>query len=616
MPIVTSAEAFIANEFDYIVVGGGTAGLVVAARLSEDPNVVVGVLEAGVKQDEDDPIINIPAMIGRGVGNPSYDWVTMTTPQPGANNRELLISRGKGLGGSSLINYLYMARPPKEEFDRLETLGNPGWNWDDVLRYMKKSEKLTPTNLPPAEAERFAIKTTPSAHGTSGPLEKFLGSNFTEFHADFIETVHKLGVPKNMDPNDGELNGVSTGFSSMDPKVAKRSYVTSAYFNPNASRPNLVVLTNAYARKVLLQDDATNAGLKQATGVEFLYDGAVTQVKAKREVILSAGAIESPRLLELSGIGNPELLSKYSIPTVIDLPSVGENLQDHAMVFAIAQTSKYETLDMLSDPEILKQHQALYAEKKGLLASSPTPAFVYMPASTFGSPAQVAAWKAELGNPANLIAAETPEAVKKGIIKQYELLEKTFTSSSAVHGEIAAVRGHLPTPAHQGTPGTRYITLPAFLSQPLSRGWVHITSSDPSVPSAVNPRYLTVDSDLDKFLGIFKLNFKLCKLPPLGKAMEDIVLPVIPKDASEQEVDRLLKEYIKDSVLPTFHSVGTAAMLPREDGGVVDSKLLVYGTSNLRVVDCSILPMELSTHLQATAYAIGEKAADIIKGTW
>ncbi|EEB90958.1 hypothetical protein MPER_10763, partial [Moniliophthora perniciosa FA553] len=284
---------------------------------------------------------------------------------------------------------------------------------------------------------------------------------------------------------------------------------------------------------------------------------------------------------------------------------------DHAMVFAIAQTSKYETLDMLSDPEVLKQHQALYAEKKGLLASSPTPAFVYTPASTFGSPAQVAAWKAELGNPTNLIAPETPEAVKKGIIKQYELLDKTFTSSSAVHGEIAAVRGHLPTPAHLGIPGARYITLPAFLSQPLSRGWVHITSSDPSVPSAVNPRYLTVDSDLDKLLGIFKLNFKLYKLPPLGEAMKDIVLPVIPKDASEQEVDRLLKESCQ-----RFHPVGTAAMLPREVGGVVDSKLLVYGTSNLRVVDCSILPMELSTHLQTIAYAIGEKAADIIKATW
>ncbi|EEB87592.1 hypothetical protein MPER_15009, partial [Moniliophthora perniciosa FA553] len=133
-----------------------------------------------------------------------------------------------------------MARPPKEEFDRLETLGNPGWNWDDVLHYMKRSEKLTPTNLPPAEAERFAINTTLSAHGTSGPLEKFLGSNFSEFHADFIETAHKLGVPKNIDPNDGELNGVSTGFSSMDPKAAKRSYVTSAYLKPNADRPNLV----------------------------------------------------------------------------------------------------------------------------------------------------------------------------------------------------------------------------------------------------------------------------------------------------------------------------------------------------------------------------------------
>ncbi|KAK7052974.1 hypothetical protein VNI00_004294 [Paramarasmius palmivorus] len=614
MPIVTSADAFTANEFDYIVVGGGTAGLVVATRLSEDPSVVVGVLEAGVKQDEDDPIINIPAMIGRGVGNPKYDWVTMTTPQPNANNRELLISRGKGLGGSALINYLYMARPAKEEFDRLETLGNPGWNWDDVLSYMKKSEKLTPTDLPPAESEKYAIKTNLSAHGTSGPLEKSLGLNFSDFHADFIETVNRLGIQKNMDPNDGELNGISTGFSSMDTKTATRSYVTSAYLKPNLDRPNLVVLTNAQAHKVSLEDDSNNPGSKVATGVDFVYDGVTKSAKAKKEVILSAGALGSPRILELSGIGNPEVLSKFSIPTVIDLPSVGENLQDHTMCFAIAQTSKYETLDMLADPEVLKQHQALYAEKKGLLASSPTPAFVYTPASIFGTPEQVAAWKAELRDPASLIKAETPEAVKKGIAKQYALLEKTFTESFSVHGEIAAVRGHLPTPAHQGLPGARYITLPAFLSQPLSRGNVHITSSDPSVQAAVNPRYLSVESDLQKLIGIFKLNFKLCNLPPLGDATQDIVLPVIPKGASEEEVDRLLTEYVRNNALPVFHPVGTASMLPREDGGVVDSKLVVYGTSNLRVVDCSILPMELSTHLQTTAYAIGEKAADIIKG--
>ncbi|KAG7096062.1 hypothetical protein E1B28_006743 [Marasmius oreades] len=608
MPVVSSAQSFA--QFDYVVVGGGLTGLVVATRLSEDPDVTVGVLEAGPQPTDNDPIIDIPAMIGRAVGDPNYDWLTMSTSQPRANDRPILIPRGKGIGGSSMINYLYMIRPTKEEFDRIEELGNKGWNWESILNYMKKSEDLTPTSLSVDDQQKYAINTNHDVHGTTGPLQKTLGVVFSEFHADVVESATHLGLPKNLDANAGDLAGISTGFASIDPKTAKRSSAYSAYYAPNADRKNLLILPNAMVHKVVISAEPSS-NLKRATAVEFSHDGTVSIVQARREVVLSAGALGSSRILELSGIGNSSILSRLGIPAHVDLPGVGENLQDHIMVFAIAETEKYDTLDMLADSEVLKVHQRLYAEKKGLLAAVPAPAYVYVPATKLGDGNDVSRWHRQLSEPEKMVHPETPESVKKGIVKQYEVLRRVWKEDRTVQGELAMLTGHLPTPLHTALTGRRYLTTASFLAQPLSRGYVHIASADPSAQPEVNPRYLSVESDFEMLVGLFKLATKLYTLPPLSNHIKEMVMPQLPEE--KEKVDEAYREYVRNACLSGIHPIGSASMMLRELGGVVDENLVVYGTSNLRVADLSILPIQLSTHPQATAYAIGEKAADIIK---
>ncbi|KAJ8083481.1 hypothetical protein PM082_009355 [Marasmius tenuissimus] len=610
MPVVSSAEEFTKNQFDYLIVGGGNTGLVVATRLTEDPHVTVGVLEAGLEPTPGDPVIDVPAMMGRAVGDPKYDWMTFTTPQPKANNRSVLMSRGKGLGGSSLINYMYMIRPNKEEFDRIEELGNKGWNWDSITHYMKKSENLIPTELPLDDQQKYAINTKTDFHGTSGPLQKTLGIVFSEFHADVVASATNFNVAKNLDANAGDLAGISTGFASIDPMTAKRSSAYSAYYAPNAERKNLVVLSAATVNKLVISDDKAS-GLKRITGVEFTHEGSVSTVPVKREVILSAGSVGTPKVLELSGIGNPALLSRLNIPVHVDLPGVGENFQDHIMAFAVAETVKYETMDLLADPEVLRKHQALYAEKKGLLASVPAPAYVYVPADKLGNEKDVSKWIGQLRDAEKLIHPDTPESVKKGIRRQYELLEKVWKDERTVQGELAAVCGHLPTPLHPPEPGRRYCTVVSFLAQPLSRGYVHITSADSSVQSEVNPRYMSVESDFEMLVGLLKLGTKLYTFPPLSDNIKEMVIPSIPEDKDKQ--DEAYGEYVRSACLSGIHPMGSASLMPRELGGVVDENLKVYGTSNLRVADLSILPIMLATHPQGTAYGIGEKAADIIK---
>ncbi|KAL0572988.1 hypothetical protein V5O48_008979 [Marasmius crinis-equi] len=348
----------LTNQFDYVIVGGGLAGLVLAVRLTEDSNVTVGVLESGPEPTDGDPIIDVPAMMGRAMGDPKYDWMTFSTPQPELNDREVLISRARGIGGGSLINYLYMIRPNKDEFDRIEELGSKGWNWDSILHYMKKSEQLVPTDLSPDDQQKYAINTNYAVHGTTGPVQKTLGVVFSDFHADVVASATHFGVEKNLDANGGELIGISTGFASIDPKTSKRSSAYSAYYAPNSDRKNLVILPATTVNKVTISDDSAS-DLRRISGVEFVHDGVITTVPAKREVILCAGSLGTPRVLELSGIGNHALLSRFGIDTHVDLPGVGENLNDHIMAFAIAETDKYETLDMLADPEVLKEHQAL-----------------------------------------------------------------------------------------------------------------------------------------------------------------------------------------------------------------------------------------------------------------
>ncbi|KAF8645763.1 hypothetical protein AX16_007630 [Volvariella volvacea WC 439] len=617
MPITTAAE-LASKSVDYLIVGGGTAGLTLAARLTENPDVVVGIIEAGT-DDLSAPGIFIPAMMGSTIANPTYDWTFFSVPQPRANNRVVLQPRGKGLGGSSLINFLGMARASKEEYDAVEAFGNKGWNWESFLKYMKKSETTILGDLSPEEAKKYAVIPDSSVHGTDGPIIKSLPKVYTEIHAKLFDTAETLGVPRNLESNNGRNVGGVTTYATIDPRSATRSSAASAYYQPNAARPNLLVLINAQVTKVLFEQAGN--GEQRAVGVELVQNGEKSSITGvKREVVLAAGSFQTPQVLELSGIGNPDILGKFNIPTLIDLPGVGENLQDHVYVPTVAEIdSKYETVDVLFDPELLKEQQALYGQQKGLLATIPAPAFLFLSSYHLGTEQEVKAWQeaADRNSKANL-SNNTLSILRKSLEKQYNFQRQWFFDKNHAQAEIINYLGHQPIPGLQAVPGKRYTTLITSLMHPLSRGTVHIASSDPLAPPAIDPNYFANESDLDLLVKVLQFTLRVYNSGPLGEAVKDNVLPphdVIQGGSPEEQTERL-KEWVKQWCGPVYHPVGTAAMIPREEGGVVDSNLKVYGTTNLRAVDCSVLPMELSCHTQSAAYAIGEKAADIIKGTW
>ncbi|EGN94606.1 hypothetical protein SERLA73DRAFT_114907 [Serpula lacrymans var. lacrymans S7.3] len=607
-------SAFLSKTFDYVVVGGGTAGLALAARLSENPHQVVGVIEAG-DYDPNVPEINVPGLCGRIIANQKFDWSFMSVPQSHANDRMVLQPRGKALGGSSMINLLGMSRPSKEDFDALEELGNKGWNWDSLLMYMKKSETLIP--LSPPDACHHYPEPDLSLHGTDGPIIKSLPTWWNAMHVPMFQVLEVLGILHNSEPGNGTNIGAVTSLASIDPRSAKRSYAASAYYEPNASRQNLHIFTGAHVTKVLFEKHDT---LQKATGVEFAVNGQLLQLKnIRKEVILAAGTFQSPQLLELSGIGNKDVLHKHGIEVLVELPGVGENLQDHVCVRTIIEIdSTIETLDILTDPLVQAEHNALYLQQKGMFSSLGAAAFAYLSAANLGISLKDIQWSTEI---------EDHKASIPSLIKQYELQRRWFSDPFQAQAELIQFPGHFPSPGPD--PEKRYTSIIAALLHPFSRGSVHINTADPLAPPAIDPNYFSNPADLDLLLEVLKFTLKMYKTEPILSVMKAFVMP-------SQEIidggDDALREYVKQSCGPVYHPVGTAAMLPRDQGGVVDASLKVYGTSNLRVVsnfrcstlyhllmngrkvDLSVLPLEVSCHTQSVAYAIGEMAADIIKG--
>ncbi|KAI8977772.1 GMC oxidoreductase [Trametes punicea] len=594
-----SAEVFSSTHFDYVIVGGGTAGLVVAARLSEDPSVVVGVIEAG-DWDPNVDAINVPGLHGRIIGNPKYDWGLKTVPQKHANGREIAQPRGKALGGSSMLNFMGANRASAREYDAIEALGNPGWNWREFLKYFKKSETTLPF-APELAQEHGLVAPDPLYHGDSGPLVKGYATWFDPLRTSFLETLENLGLPRNPDPDSGRNMGATTAFLTVDSRAAIRTYSASAYYVPNASRPNLRVLTNSQATKIIFR--AATSPL-EATGVEFLNSGKVYNVTIRKEVILAAGSLQTPQLLELSGIGNKTILNKYGVPPLVDLPGVGENLQDHVKVFSICEIDpKYETLDDVMDPEVIARQQELYKSRLGYLSSALVSSFAFIPAASFLSEELIAQWK----EAALAAAKEAPS----GLRKQLELQIQWFLDPESVEAELLLFPSFYRGTPYKPEPGARYSSMVASIMHSLSRGTVHIASADPTAPPAIDPKYFSNPADLDLLLAVLKFGLeKVYKTRPLSDAVRKQVAPG-PEECSSDEA---LKEYIRNNCSCVFHPIGTAAMLPREDGGVVDPQLKVYGTWNVRVVDASVIPVQLSAHTQATVYAIAEKAADIIKG--
>ncbi|KAG6002731.1 hypothetical protein E4U43_001054 [Claviceps pusilla] len=317
-----SPEDFLRSSFDYIIVGGGTAGLAVAARLAEDASLTVGVLEAGgVAQGDEN--VDIPAFYGRSLGG-QFDWAFETQPQEGLAGRVLPWPRGKVLGGTSALNFMTWVRGNREDYDDWEALGNKGWAWDKVLPFFKKTE----TFHRPSQALRDEYIATheADAFGTSGPIQISYAPDYSPSHKLWHDTLNRVGVKTNSAHLTGSNVGVWTNVNTVDPRTAMRSYSTSYL---TAARPiNLHVLTEATVHEIILTKDEAR-GDHVATGVRFGHGGKDHVVSVKKEVVLSAGTVKSPQILEMSGIGNPKVLQSAGIPIKVASPMVGENLQDH-----------------------------------------------------------------------------------------------------------------------------------------------------------------------------------------------------------------------------------------------------------------------------------------------
>lgn len=576
---IRNALPNVSLRYHQIVVGGGTAGLAVASRLSQGlPDDCVLVIEAG-PDGRDDQRIYIPGLRGSTFGGP-LDWSLPTVSQPAANNRSILHNRGKVLGGSSALNLLAWDRASVKEYDSWEELGNPGWNFQNMYPAMLK-------------VENFQRQNGTAQYGTEGvayggPVQIGLVENPPPHTQAGIPTMKNLGIAENLE----SLKGSSIGVE-YQPAMQRFSDHTRSYsvdYLPRAG-PNLVIMYNSTVRKV-------NLIKNRATGIT-LVDG--TEIVAKKEVIVSGGSLLSPKILELSGIGQKSVLENAGVQQIIDLPGVGENLQDHLRIQAT-----YELNPDILGLDILKYNATRAAIELDLWKRGKTSLYQYA-----GSLYSFLKWNQAMDDDSKLQELAQQSADQLNPVDQAKLALISNKDSGAPDIEIIFSDGYIGTRGYpaNGTAGygKQYGTLLAGIMHPLARGYVHINSSDPAAKPTIDPRYLSTAYDLEATIQAAKFLRKIANTAPYKDLWVKEYDP-----GSTTETGAQWEQYVRDNVFTFYHPLGTCAMLPKEDGGVVDSQLQVYGVKGLRVVDASVIPMIISAHIQTAVYGIAERAAEMI----
>jgi len=537
-----SSDSFT-QEYDYIVVGAGSAGCVLANRLSADPANKVLLLEAGAK--DWNPWIHIPVGYFKTMHNPSTDWCYMTEPDKGIDDRKLQWPRGKVLGGSSSLNGLLYVRGQKEDFDRWEALGNKGWSFKDVLPYFKKSE----------DQERGANE----YHGVGGPL-KVSDLRLRRPIADlFIKAAEQIGIPFNKDYNGAKQEGV--GYFQQTAHKGFRWSTAKGFLKPARSRSNLTVLTHAHTSRIIFDGIDGSGDIPKAVGIEFLRKGSLQKVKANKEVILSAGAIGSPQILQLSGVASTELLNKYNIPVVKELPGVGQNLQDHLQIRLVFKTKENTLNDELNS--YFKQFKVglqYFLNRTGALTLAASQIVIFTKT------------KEELDRPDIQFHFQPLSADKPG---------------DGVH------------------PFSAFTTSVCQL-RPHSSGHLEIKSTDPLEHPAIHPNYLSDERDLEVAVESIKVARRIAEAPALAAEIIDEYVP-----GREFQTDEELLLAARKFSQTIYHPTGTCKM-GHDDMAVVDDRLRVHGIKGLRVADASIMPEITSGNTNAPAIMIGEKASDMI----
>jgi choline dehydrogenase-like flavoprotein len=526
-------------EFDYVVVGAGSAGCVLAGRLSEDPACRVAVVEAGPADKS--VLIHCPAGLALLAKNGQANWGFETVPQRGLNGRCGYQPRGKVLGGSSSVNAMIYVRGQREDYDDWAARGNAGWGFDDVLPYFLRAE----------HNERGAD----AWHATGGPLNVMDLRDPNRHGQAFVQAAQQAGHPLNPDFNGPTQEGV--GPYQVTHKNGERFSAAKAYLTPAMGRPNLEVITGAQVLRVLLEG-------RRAVGVELLRGGRRVVLKARREVLLSAGALQSPQLLMLSGIGPAAELQRHAIPVAHALPGVGQNLHDHVDVVQVVSAPAQTDLFGLSFTGLWKAWQGVgqwRRERRGLLTTN---------------------------------FAETGGFLRSGPDAAVPDVQLHFVIGKLVDHGRKTVFGH-------------GYSCHLCLLQPKSRGQLTLASSDLLAAPLIDPNFLADDDDTARMVRGFKLMRHILQQPALA-ALGGQESAASAGARSDAEIEAFIRGHA-DTI---YHPVGTCRM-GSDDASVVDARLRVHGVAGLRVVDASIMPRIVSGNTNAPVIMIAEKAVDMLR---
>lgn len=519
------------EEFDYVIVGAGAAGCAVAERLTEDPDTTVLLLEAG--GPDSSFLIHIPVGFTK-LTSPRFNWGFETVPQTQLNNREMWYPQGRTLGGSTSINAMIYIRGNQQDYERWAELGNDEWGFEQVLPFFKKAEHNERLNG--------------EFHGTEGPMNVTEQVQHNPLSKAFVRAAQELGLPFTSDFNGASQDGV--GYYDVTQRDAKRESASTAYLRQSRKRQNLTIRTDSLATKVIVENG-------RATGLAYTRGGKPEKVRARREVVLSSGAVNSPRLLLLSGIGPAEELRALGIPVVHDLPGVGKNFQDHMDVYLTAETTpvSYNRSDRPLPAVLAMIQYVLY--KTGPITASVCEAGMFVRSSD----------------------AVTSPDIQMHCLPAYVI----------DHGRIRV-------PGHGMTINTCNL-------RPKSVGSVTLRSADPSKPPAIDPAFLTDPYDWQISLEGFKWGREMLATKAYSPYMKKEYMP-----GAQVKTDKEIREYVRQWAKTDYHPVGSCKM-GEDEMAVVDQQLRVRGLQGLRVIDASIMPTLISGNTQATSIMIGEKGA-------